>query len=164
MKQFAMAVIVAVCAGALYAQAPADKKNAAPEKKASAAAEKKDAKAAPANPVPAAKPAPKPAARQAEEAEEAMVMIDDRPDAAEGGRPATGAFSAEQDEPAVPGGLPAAYGQLRGVLTDAGRQILVFENPDDGEITFVQLSFGRTGVSWRRLDSIRRYGSEAGFN
>lgn len=162
MKYLAAAVIAAVFAGALYAQAPAAKKAAAPEKNGTAAQGKKDAKAEPAKAAPVPKPAPKPAPKQAEEPEEAMVMIDDRAEPAEGARPETGAFAAEQE--AVPGGLPAAYGQLRGVLTDAGRQILVFESLDDGEITFVQLSFGKTGVAWKRMDSIRRSGAEAVFN
>lgn len=163
MKYLAAAVTAAVFAGALYAQAPAAKA-AAPEKNAAAAAEKRDAKPEPAKTAPAAKPAAaKPAAaKPAEEPEEAMVMIDDRAESAESASPETGAFAAEQE--AVPGGLPADYGQLRGVLTDAGRQILVFESLEDGEITFVQVSFGKPGVSWKRLDSIRRSGAEAGFN
>jgi hypothetical protein len=161
MKKFLTAVLVLACAGALSAQAPADKK--APEKKPAAAAPAKPSTApvaAPAKPEPA-KPAPK-AARPAEEPEESVVMIDDKAEPAEGGRFA--AEAAEPAEPVVPGGLPASYGQCKGVLNDAGRSILVFESPDDGEITFVQLTFGKAGVSWKRLDSIRRTGAEAGFN
>ena len=148
-----IALLLMVCGTLLYAQAPADKKAAAADAKKAAA------------PVPA-KPAAKPAAKPVEEAEESVVMVDSKPDAEpeEGGRFAAGAYGAEQEETAVPKGIPASYGQCKGVLNEGARSILIFESPDDGEITFVQVTFGKGGVSWKKLDSLKRYGAEAGFN
>lgn len=157
---FAVALLFA-CAVALAAQAPAEKPKPAPEKKPAAAAPAAAPAPAPA-PQPeqpaARKPAPaKAAPKPAEEPEESMVMIDDRaepegrqPGAAEGGERPAGAL-----------GLPNSYGQCKGTLTEGGRSILVFENPEDGELTFVQVTFGKTGVAWRFVDAIKRYGSEA---
>lgn len=150
MKKLIIAVLTVFCAGALYAQAPAVKKPAAPEKS--------EAKGEPAKPAPAAKPAAKPAARPADEPEEAMVMIDDRAETepGEGGRFAAGAFNADQEEPGVPGGMPSSFGQCKGVITDAGRYIMVFESPDDGSISLVQLTMGKAKASWKLLDRIPR--------
>lgn len=158
MKNTFAAVLLFACAGALAAQAPAEKPKPAPEKKTAAAPAAQPAapqpeQAAPKKPAPA-KAAPKPV----EEPEEAMVMIDTKaepegrqPGAAEGG-----------ERPAGSLGLPNSYGQCKGTLTEGGRSILVFENPEDGELTFVQVLFPKTGgVAWRLVDSIKRYGSEA---
>lgn len=159
MKKILSAVLIAVCGTALYAQAPAGKKSAAAEKKAAeAAAPKKAAKDEPAKAEPA-KPAPaRPAAKPAEEAEESVVMIDSKTDAEPeaGGRFSAGAYGAEQEEPVVPGGMPSSYGQCKGVIADAGRSILVFESPDDGSISLVQLVLGKGKASWKLLDRIPR--------
>lgn len=162
MKNILIAAVMAACAGTLFAQAPAEK--------AKPAAEKKPAAAAPAaEPAPAAQPAPakkpaqpaaaKPAARPQEEPEEAMVMIDTRtePEDVRGGA----AAAAGAGETPAPKGLPSSFGQCKGVISEGGRNILVFENPDDGELTFVQVTFGKGGVSWRYVDALRRFGSEA---
>lgn len=156
MEKLLAAAIVACCAGALMAQAPAEKPKAAPEK--AAAATPAPAPAAPAAPAaaprkaPAAKPAPKPA----EEPEESMVMIDDRAEIDN-----RAAYAQEPEErPRATNGIPASLGQCRGVTTDAGRTILVFENADSGDISFVQVTFGKTGASWRVLDSLPRSGGE----
>ncbi|OGR80253.1 MAG: hypothetical protein A2X32_06335 [Elusimicrobia bacterium GWC2_64_44] len=157
---FAVALLFA-CAVTLAAQAPAEKPKPAPEKKPAAAAPAAAPAPAPQPEQPAAKkPAPaKAATKPAEEPEEAMVMIDDRPEP-EGRQSAAGEGA---ERPAGALGLPTSYGQCKGTLTEGGRSILVFENPEDGEITFVQVLFAKTGggVSWRLVDSIKRYGSEA---
>ena len=158
MKKTLMAVLLSACAGTLLAQAAADKA------KPAAAAEKKSEAAAPAAPAPAAqpaaapekKPAAKPAAKQAEEPEESMVMIDDK--AEPEGRPA----AAESEERAVDrSGIPEAFGQCKGVTTDGGRTILIFESPETGAISFVHVVFGKNGVTWRPAGSLKRYGGEA---
>ncbi|MDD2805505.1 MAG: hypothetical protein PHV33_08120 [Elusimicrobiales bacterium] len=159
MKNTFAAVLLFACAGALAAQAPAEKTKPAPEKKTAAAPAAQTA-AAPQPEQPAAKkPAPaKAAPKPAEEPEEAMVMIDTK--AEPEGRQASAAEGG--DRPAGSLGLPNSYGQCKGTLTEGGRSVLVFENPEDGELTFVQVTFSKTGgVAWRFMDSIKRYGSEA---
>jgi len=136
MKKLLTAFAAALCAGALFAQAPAEKPKPAPEKKAAAAPEKKPA-------APAAKPA--------EEQEESVVMIDSRTDPEDVRTPV-----AYADDRALPGGLPSSYGQCRGVISEAGRSVLVFESPDDGSIAFVQVVLGKTGVTWKLLDRVYR--------
>jgi hypothetical protein len=83
------------------------------------------------------------------------VMIDAKSDSDD-----TGNYSAspvdEQDEAAAPGGIPASYGQCKGVVNEAGRTLLVFESSDDGTITFVQVTAGRSSVSWKLVDRITR--------
>lgn len=136
---------------------------AAAKKPVSRPAQEKDAaKAAAARPqsrpAPAAKAArPAKAKPQAEEQEEAGVMIDSKAEPEETGRFSAAAFSQEPDDtPAAPGGLPSSYGQLKGVMNDGGRTLLVLESPDDGAITFVQVTAGRNAVSWKLLDRIPR--------
>lgn len=140
-------LLLGVCGSLVCAQVPAEKKPAAAVKKTAVV----EAAAAPK----AAKPVP---AKPAEEAEESVVMIDSRADAEpeEGGRYASGAFGREQEEAAVPGGLPSSYGQCKGVITEAGRTVLVFENPDDGAISLVQLVLGKGKPSWKLLDRMPR--------
>lgn len=152
MKKTLAAVLLFACAGALLAQGPADKAKPAPapEKKPAPAAQ--PATAAEKKPAPAAKQP----AKQAEEPEESIVMIDDK---AEPDHGKAGALDADEPQ-AGPPGIPTSYGQCKGVTTDAGRTILVFENPDSGDISLVQLVFGKAGVSWRLLDTIRRQGAE----
>lgn len=94
------------------------------------------------------------AARQEQEAEESVVMIDSKGDGGETESPS--AYGAEQEERAVPGGLPSSYGQCKGVIADAGRNILIFESPDDGAVSFVQVTVGKANVSWKLVDRIPR--------
>lgn len=128
MKITLIAVFAALCAGALFAQAPAEKGKAVAEKKAAQAAVK-----------------------PAEEPEESVVMIDSRTEP-EDARTAA-AYSEDRN---VPGGLPSSYGQCRGVMNEGGRSVLVFESLEDGSIAFVQIVFGKTGVSWKLIDRIHR--------
>ena len=107
---------------------------------------------------PKAAPAVKKAAPSEEEGEGA-VMIDSKSDEDRSGR-----FSAKADaddtdnvaeETPVPGGLPSSYGQLKGVMNEAGKNLLVFES-DDGAITFVQVFVGKNSVSWKLVSKIVR--------
>ena len=154
MKRSLIAVLLLVCAGALYAKEPSKKIKAevaalqtaaAAAVKADAVQAKKDAKA---EQVKAA------AARQEQDAEESVVMIDSKGDAGEAETPA--AYGAEQEERVVPGGLPSSYGQCKGVISDAGRNLLIFESPDDGSVSFVQVTVGKANVSWKLVDRIPR--------
>lgn len=136
MNKTLAAALALVCAGALFAQVPADKAKPAPEKKVAGAA-------------PAKAPAPKPV----EEPEESMVMIDDRVEPENG----KASYSGEnEDRQAVPGGIPYSYGQCKGVMNEGGRSVLVFESLDDGTISFVQVALGKGAVSWKLLDRIPR--------
>jgi len=95
-------------------------------------------------------------ARGAQSEEEGAVMIDARGDEDYAGRfsdnePAT----AEPEDPVVPGGMPASYGQLKGTLNDGGRNLLVFEN-EEGSISFVQIFAGKAAVSWKLISRIYR--------
>jgi hypothetical protein len=56
----------------------------------------------------------------------------------------------------VPGGIPASYGQCKGVMNDGGRTLLVFESADDGAISFVQVTLGKAGAAWKLVDRIYR--------
>ena len=58
-------------------------------------------------------------------------------------------------EIAVPGGIPASYGQLKGAINDSGRSLLTFES-DDGTISFVQIFVGKSAVSWKLISRIYR--------
>ncbi len=116
----------AVCAGVLLAQAQP-------------AAEKKPA--APA----------KQAVKPAEEPEESVVMIDSRTEPED---PRQSAAPAEERQ--APAGIPSSYGQCRGVMSEAGRTVLVFESPEDGSLAFVQISIGKSGVGWKLLDRVYR--------
>ncbi len=86
-------------------------------------------------------------ADQAEE--EGAVMIDVR-----SGEDYSGNFSADESA-AVPGGMPASYGQLKGTLADGGRSLLVFEN-EEGVVSFVQIVAGKDAVSWKLISRIYR--------
>ncbi len=95
-------------------------------------------------------------ARGAQSEEEGAVMIDARGDEDYSGRfsdnePAV----AEPEDPVVPGGMPASYGQLKGTLNDGGRNLLVFEN-EEGSISFVQIFAGKSAVSWKLVSRIYR--------
>lgn len=160
MNKSLIAALLLVCGGALCAQEPADKTKAAAAKKTVAAAAavpaaqpqqpaaqpKKNVKAEPVKPA-SSKPSE-------QDAEESVVMIDSKAEAEDEGVAVS--YSAEQDERAVPGGLPSSFGQCKGVISDAGRSILVFESPDDGSVSFVQVTLGRANVSWKLIDRIPR--------
>ncbi|MDO8806265.1 MAG: hypothetical protein Q7R35_17755 [Elusimicrobiota bacterium] len=160
MNKSLIAALLLVCGGALFAQLPAEKNKVAAAKKTAvllaaapaaqpeqpAAQPRKAAKAEPARPA-AAKPSE-------QDAEESVVMIDSKAETEESGY--SGAYAAEQDDRAVPGGLPSSYGQCKGVINEAGRNILVFENPDDGAVSFVQVAVGKANVSWKLIDRIPR--------
>lgn len=87
------------------------------------------------------------AVKPPEAAEETGVFIDTRGDAEE---------DAAQAREQAPPGIPASYGQCRGVMTDAGRNLLVFESAEDGTIAFVQINTGGPDVSWKLVGRIPR--------
>lgn len=154
MNKSLIAALLLVCGGALCAKEPSKKIKAevaalqaaaAADVKAEAVQARKDAKAEQAKTA---------AARQEQEAEESVVMIDSKGETGEAEAPA--AYGAEQEERAVPGGLPSSYGQCKGVIADAGRNILIFESPDDGSVYFVQVTVGKADVSWKLVDRIPR--------
>ena len=160
MNKTLIAVVLLVCGGALCAQTPAEKIKAAAAKKtgvvvaAAPAAQPgqpagQPKKAVKAEPVKAAAPKP-----SEQDAEESVVMIDSKAEAEDEG--AAVSYNAEQDERAVPGGLPSSFGQCKGVVNDAGRTVLIFESPDDGSVYFVQVTLGRANVSWKLIDRIPR--------
>ncbi|PKM98643.1 MAG: hypothetical protein CVU79_01945 [Elusimicrobia bacterium HGW-Elusimicrobia-3] len=155
MKKTFICAALTVMAGALFAQTPVAKTKPAPARPAAAApvvtAQAATKKTAPAAAVPAKKPEPaKPAPKPAEEQEESVVMIDDKADTDYSG------VSSADDQPAAPGGIPSSYGQCKGVMNDGGRTVLVFESADDGAISFVQVTLGKTGAAWKLLDRIYR--------
>ncbi|MEK7721976.1 MAG: hypothetical protein AAB359_06265 [Elusimicrobiota bacterium] len=155
-----IAALLLICGGALCAQDPVEKKRTVAGKKATtllAAASSVQSEQPAAQPKKAAKDeSAKTAAAKPDEqdAEESGVMIDSKAGAEEAGSP--GAYGVEQDERAAPGGLPSSYGQCKGVINDADRSILVFENPEDGAVSFVQMTVGKTNVSWKLVDRIPR--------
>ena len=134
MKKSLAILLLTVCGAMLYAQAPVDKSKAD-----TSAAAKKAA-----------------AAKQADqEPEDSVVMIDSKgsdSDNDEGSR----VSGSDQEEAAVPGGLPSSFGLCMGLITEAGRTVMVFESPDDGTISFVQILLGKNRVSWKLLDRIPR--------
>lgn len=92
--------------------------------------------------------------------DEGAVMVDARGDDDLSGRfsEAESAADAEEPEgPAVPGGMPASYGQLKGALNDGGRSLLIFEN-EGGVISFVQIFAGKSAVTWKLVSRIFRSG------
>ncbi|OGS56566.1 MAG: hypothetical protein A3J79_04915 [Elusimicrobia bacterium RIFOXYB2_FULL_62_6] len=125
--------------------------------KDSTAAPAKKAEPAAAEPQKTPAPAPKKEVKPAEPEEEGSVMIDSKAGDAEPGeepeyRPRS---QGEADEVNVPGGLPVSYGFLKGTLTEGGRNLLVFEN-EDGTITFVQVTVGKSAAAWKLVARIRR--------
>ncbi|MGD9642533.1 MAG: hypothetical protein AB7V08_07310 [Elusimicrobiales bacterium] len=139
MKKTFICAALTVMAGALFAQTPVAKAKTAAAKPAAAAPAQKS------EPV-------KPAAKAVEEQEESMVMIDDKTESDY----SRGASADADEQPAVPGGIPSSYGQCKGVMNDGGRTLLVFESADDGSISFVQVTLGKTGAAWKLVDRIHR--------
>jgi hypothetical protein len=132
--------VLSALAASLFAQTPAKKNDAT------------------ASAVKAQAPAAQNARKQAEaEAEEGTVMIDSKADQEEPARSA-----AQSEDPAaerevnVPGGLPSSYGQCKGVISEAGRNVMIFESQDDGTVYFVQVNLGKSSVSWKLLDRLPR--------
>jgi hypothetical protein len=162
MKTTLFALLLAVCSGQALAQEaqpaaqPEKPAAAAPRKRAPAKVKPAPAKEA-AAPAPAKKSVRQEPAKPAEEPEESVVMIDSKAEPEETGRFNAAGYAPDQDEaPAVPGGMPASYGQLKGVMNDGGRSLLVMESPDDGAITFVLVTAGKAGISWKLVDRIPR--------
>jgi|GEM_PF-1222132 len=169
MKNTLFALLLAAFAAPAFAQEaqpaaqPENPAAAAPQKKTPRAKAKPAPAATPAAAAPAAQPAParkavkQEPAKPAEEPEESVVMIDSKAEPEETGRFSAAGYAPDQEEqPAVPGGMPSSYGQLKGVMNDGGRTLLVLESPDDGAITFVQVIAGKAGVSWKLVDRIPR--------
>ncbi|MBI4351051.1 MAG: hypothetical protein HY550_06395 [Elusimicrobia bacterium] len=152
MNKYLMAALL-VCGGQLCAQEPADKKAAAEKRTVTA-----QAPAPAAQPKKALKAELKPAAAKQEEqeAEESVVLIDSKGEPEAGETQDLSAFGRETEERLAPGGLPSSYGQCKGLMSDAGRNILIFESPDDGALSFVQVTLGKGGVSWKLIDRIPR--------
>jgi hypothetical protein len=138
--------ILLLGAAVLSAQAPQSKTPPADKNAAAPAA----APAATDNKPPKTRAQP---ARQAEAEDEGTVLIDSKGETEDAGRYAPGSEQAQAD---VPGGIPSSYGQCKGVINDAGRSVLVFENSEDGAVVFVQIFFGKGGVSWKLVDKIGR--------
>jgi len=106
-------------------------------------------------PSPAAKKEMPKAAEQ--DSEEAGVMIDSKSDDTEGealsSSYATG--TERQEDAAFASSIPASYGQMKGVLNEQGRNVLVFEN-EEGILSFVQVSLGRDLLTWKLLARVAR--------
>ncbi|OGR68886.1 MAG: hypothetical protein A2081_04425 [Elusimicrobia bacterium GWC2_61_19] len=159
MKKTIFTLLLLAGAQAVYAQGtdPAAAAKPADAKKTAARAKPAAAAAAPAKKsVRAETPKPAEAKPAEQDAEESVVMIDSRSEQEENGRFSAAARDGEQEDPAVPGGMPSSYGQLKGVMNEAGRTLLVFESPDDGSIAFVQVTAGKTGVAWKLVGRIPR--------
>lgn len=154
MNKSLIAALLLVCGGALYAKEPSKKIKAEVAALQTAAAAAVKAEAVQARKDAKEEQAKAAAAKQEQEAEESVVMIDSKGEAGEAEAPA--AYGAEQEERAVPGGLPSSYGQCKGVIADAGRNILIFESPDDGSVSFVQVTVGKANISWKLVDRIPR--------
>ncbi|OGR53229.1 MAG: hypothetical protein A2049_06130 [Elusimicrobia bacterium GWA2_62_23] len=163
MKNTLFALLLAACAAPAFAQEaqpaaqPGKTEAAAPQKKTTRAKAKPAPAQAAAQPAPARKAVKQEPAKPAEEPEESVVMIDSKAEPEEIGRFSAAGYAPDQEEqPAVPGGMPSSYGQLKGVMNDGGRTLLVLESPDDGTITFVQVIAGKAGVSWKLVDRVPR--------
>ena len=86
---------------------------------------------------------------------ESGVLIDSRTEGADAER-FDAPSAAEQGEPEVSGGIPASYGQCKGIINEAGRTILVLESQEDGAVSFVQVTVKKNSVSWKLVDRIPR--------
>lgn len=88
------------------------------------------------------------------EEEEGQVLIDG---ASEEDSPRPPDTEEERYEPEKKpaGGIPSSYGQLKGALSEGGKSFLVFEG-DDGTIYMVEITAGKSGVSWKLASRIPR--------
>jgi len=169
MKKYLIAGFLLVCGAQLYAQGSGSSAKAVMPAAVNqstrtargaqpAAAVKKPAGSA-VKPGPAAPAAEKKAAKPAadkqadQDNEESVVMIDSKGDAED-----NGSFSAseEREDRTVPGGLPTSYGQCKGTINEGGRSLLVLESAEDGTLSFVQVTIGKAGVTWKLVDRIPR--------
>ncbi len=147
MNKTLLAVVLLSCAVSLWAQGVPEKGNKPPADK------KVSVQPLPAEAIPTGSAERKAAAQAALEAEDSVVMIDSKSEGDEGG---SAEPAAVQTEPAAPGSMPASYGDCKGVLNEGGRSVLVFESPENGTISFVQVTVGKDGVSWKLLGRIPR--------
>jgi hypothetical protein len=154
MNKSLIAALLLVCVGALYAKEPSKKIKAELAALTAATTQQVALEAAQAKKAAKEEQAKAAAAKQEQDAEESVVMIDSKAEAEEEG--VSAASRPEPEERTVPGGLPLSYGQCKGVITEAGRNLLVFESLDDGTITFVQVTVGKTNISWKLVDRIPR--------
>ena len=151
MNKTLIAALLLVCAGPLYAKEPPKKIKAEVAGLTAGATQQIALDAAHTRKAEQAKAA---AAKQEQDAEESVVMIDSKAEAEEPGSSAD--YAGEQDERLVPGGLPSSYGQCKGIMNDAGRNLLIFESLDDGALSFVQVIAGKSSISWKLLYRIPR--------
>ena len=154
MNKTLIAALLLVCVGALYAKEPSKRIKAEVAALTAAATQQMALDAAQTRKAAKEEQAKAAAAKQEQDAEESVVMIDSKTEDADSAQGYD--YRAEQDERMVPGGLPSSYGQCKGVITDAGRNLLVFENPEDGAISLVQVTIGKASVSWKLVARIPR--------
>ena len=150
MRTLISALVMSVLAASLCAQEPSvvlPQKNAASK---NTVREVKSGKTA---------ALPEKARKQAEvEPDEGTVMVDSKadPDDAWSSAPEADKEPLERGEAGVPGGMPSSYGQCKGVVNEGGRNILVFENAEDGAVYFVQVTVGKNNASWKLVARIPR--------
>jgi hypothetical protein len=149
MNKTLIAALLLVCAGPLCAKEPSKKIKAEMAALTASATQQIALDAVQARKAEQAKAA---AAKQEQDAEESVVMIDSKADEPE----SPSAYGMEGEDRMVPGGLPSSYGQCKGVISDAGRNIMIFESLDDGSLSFVQVTAGKANVSWKLIDRIPR--------
>ncbi|HAF96428.1 MAG: hypothetical protein A2X34_08170 [Elusimicrobia bacterium GWC2_51_8] len=141
MKKYLFLALTLFCAGGLIAQVAQVPAAAGASKKSqsSTAAKKETAKT------------------QDQDGEEGGVVIDSKSEDSEvDTTPYSSKNSVDQSENAgFASYLPAAYGPLKGVLNEQGRNVLVFEN-EDGILSFVQASVGKNSVSLKLLARVAR--------
>ena len=175
MKKYLFLALTLFCAGGLIAQKNASEVISGPgdgKEKQSFAPKRTAVSPAGTNKVPAknSKSAAPAASRQnhaavkkeaakttEQDSEEGGVVIDSKSEDSEAetlSYPSKN--NAEQpEEAAFASYIPASYGQLKGVLIEQGRNVMVFEN-DEGILSFVQVSVGKNSVTWKLLARVAR--------
>ncbi|MDD5208521.1 MAG: hypothetical protein PHV36_03980 [Elusimicrobiales bacterium] len=149
MNKTLIAALLLVCAGPLYAKEPSKKIKAEMAALTAATTQQMALDSVQSKKAEQAKAA---AAKQEQDAEESVVMIDSKTEETE----SPAAYGMEGEDRLVPGGLPSSYGQCKGTITDAGRNIMIFESLDDGSLSFVQVTVGKANVSWKLIDRVPR--------
>lgn len=152
MNKTLIAALLLVCVGALYAKEPSKKIKAEVAALTASATQQVALDAAQTRKAAKDEQAKAAAAKQEQDAEESVVMIDSKAEEPE----VASAYGMEGEERLVPGGLPSSYGQCKGIISDAGRNIMIFESLDDGALSFVQVTVGKANVSWKLIDRIPR--------